>query len=121
MAKEIKQSDRLETFKKYNGKCAYCGIDLKYSEMQVDHIIARRRGDIQNEKIINGKNHISNYNPSCRSCNSSKSTFSIEDWRKQIEHKINCLRRDSSTFRICERFNLVKVEKSDVVFYFEKF
>jgi 5-methylcytosine-specific restriction endonuclease McrA len=120
MANQIKKSDRLETFTKYNGKCAYCGIDLNYSEMQIDHIIPRRRSEIHNDKIINGKNHILNYNPSCKSCNSSKSTFSIEDWRKQIKQKINSLRRDSSTFRICERFNLVKVENLDVIFYFEK-
>ena len=73
-----------------------------------------------NPKIINGANKMDNYNPSCGSCNCSKSTFSIEQWRNQIKHKIKCLRRDSSNFRILERFGLIKVNDIDVIFYFEK-
>jgi 5-methylcytosine-specific restriction endonuclease McrA len=120
MAKEIKKTDRISTYNKFDGKCAYCGVDLLISQMQVDHIEPRRRGDINNPNVTNGRNHISNYNPSCRSCNASKGTFSIDEWRKQIEHKITILKRDSATFRICERFELVKVQKNDVLFYFEK-
>lgn len=120
MAKEIKKEDRLLVFSKFNGKCAYCGFPINYTEMQVDHIIPRRRGDLKNENVINGKNHISNYNPSCRSCNASKSTFSIDEWRQQIQNKVNILIRDSSTFRIVERFGLVQIKKFNVTFYFEK-
>ena len=121
MASEIKPSDRLKTFDKYGGKCAYCGTSLTLKQMQVDHIYPRRRGDIKNDKIINGENHLSNYNPSCRSCNASKSTFSIDDWRKQIEAKISSLRRDSSSFRMCERFQMIVVLNPNVTFYFEEY
>jgi hypothetical protein len=30
---------REQVHKKYNGKCAYCGIDITYKQMQVDHAI----------------------------------------------------------------------------------
>lgn len=120
MAKEIKFTTRLLVYKKYGCKCAYCGIDLEYSDLQVDHINPRRRGDLKNPNVVNGVNKIENYNPSCKSCNSSKSTFSIEEWRSQIKHKIVCLRRDVSNFRILERYGLVSVNDVEVVFYFEK-
>jgi len=50
----------------------------------------------------------------------SKSTFSIEQWREQIELKVDRMRRDSSQFRQLERFGLVEVKTVGVKFYFEK-
>ena len=55
------------------------------------------------------ENKIENYNPSCRSCNSSKSTFTLENWRKEIELKKKRIIRDSSTFRILQRFKLINL------------
>jgi hypothetical protein len=121
MSKEIKIKDRQLVYQKYDYKCAYCGIELSYNEMQVDHIEPRRRGDIHNENVVNGRNHISNYNPSCRSCNASKSTFSIEQWRIQIKKKLICLERDSSNFRICKKFGLLSVSDVEVKFHFENY
>lgn len=36
--KSIPKKDRLKIYEKYNGHCAYCGCELNYKDMQVDHI-----------------------------------------------------------------------------------
>lgn len=35
--KTIPKRIRQEVYQKYNHKCAYCGCDLEYRDMQVDH------------------------------------------------------------------------------------
>ena len=92
--------------------------------MHVEHIIPRFRKSSAKELasygIIRGENKMDNYNPSCRSCNSSKGTFTLENWRKEIELKKKRIVRDSSTFRILRRFELIKLIDEPVKFYFEK-
>lgn len=55
---------------KYGGKCAYCG-DISSDNMSIDHMIPRSRG---------GSNCESNLMPSCRSCNSTKGTKTVEEF-----------------------------------------
>ena len=121
---KIKKEIRLKVFNKFNQHCAYCGCVLQYNKMQVDHIEPVFRKSTQEELSrygrIKGANKIENYNPSCGSCNSSKSTFTVEEWRKQILKKLTVLNRDSSTYRILKRFNLVEEKEELVEFYFEK-
>ena len=38
--KTIPQPTRRLIYEKYNRRCAYCGCDLEYKQMQVDHIDA---------------------------------------------------------------------------------
>ena len=115
--------DRNFIFNKYGGKCAYCGSKLIFNTFHVDHIEPKFRksthSEVESYGRKKGKDIDQNGNPSCKSCNSSKSTFTIEQWRWQIKNKVNVLRRDSSTFRILERYGLLKVSDSDVIFYFE--
>ena len=121
MGSKIKVEIRLEVWNKYKNRCAYCGQKITFRKMQVDHITPIYRGSLQSElSVVKGKNNISNYNPSCGSCNSSKSTYTLEHWRDEILLKQDRVRRDSSTFRLLERFGLVKCNKNIVKFYFEK-
>lgn len=118
---KIKKEVRIEVFNKFNQKCAYCGCLISFEKFHIDHIKPIFRGYKDGEiGIQKGTNTIENLNPSCASCNSSKSTFSIEKWRKELELKASRIRRDSSTFRILERFNLVAQVNEKVFFYFEK-
>ena len=119
------KKNRLLVWLKYDKKCAYCGIDIEYSNMQVDHIKPKQRGFTQSESIkyniIKGGDNVENLNPSCNSCNSSKSTFSIESWRKELELKKKRIERDSSTFRILKRFGVIKIINKPITFYFESY
>jgi len=116
----------MDVFNKYNGRCAYCGCKLTKSNFNVDHIepIFRNDTDEQIEKWNNGQkrgdNSIENFNPSCISCNCSKSSLRLEDWRKEIELKSDRIIRDSAQFRLLLRFGLVTENRKPIVFYFEK-
>jgi 5-methylcytosine-specific restriction endonuclease McrA len=123
MSKEIPEHKRKIVYKKYKGKCAYCGEDLEYRKMQVDHITPKYRKTSHKEAaswgLLKGTNDIENLNPSCRSCNASKSTFTIDNWRKELVLKEMRLMRDSSVYRILKRFEVIKVVKNEILFHFE--
>lgn len=36
--KAIPKKTRIALYDRYNHRCAYCGCDLEYKDMQVDHI-----------------------------------------------------------------------------------
>ncbi len=107
---------RKEIFDKYDGRCAYCGIDLQ-PRFTIDHIMPLRRG----ERLVDrkGLNDITNFNPACHSCNASKNTFSIEQWRLQLEKQYKRCIRDSATFRSLLRFGIVEKINDAVFFHFE--
>lgn len=77
--KTIPKKTRLKVYEMYNGHCAYCGCEIEYKEMQVDHV----------ESLYwnGGSDEISNYKPACRMCNFYKSTMGIEDFREQYTNK----------------------------------
>lgn len=54
---------KLRILRRDRYKCAYCGIDGKDAELQIDHIVPVAKG---------GSHHIGNLITSCRSCNQSK-------------------------------------------------
>ncbi len=64
-----------ENAKLYFGGCAYCGKQLK--KLTKDHFIPLSKG---------GTYTAENILPSCRSCNSSKSNKSFEEWYKTFSH-----------------------------------
>jgi len=117
-----RKNKRQIVHEKFNGKCAYCGCDVLFKDMHLDHIKPKYRGstdqDLKKYGIDKGTNDLENLNPSCASCNSSKSTFTIENWRKELEMKHQRLMRDNSSFRILSRFGMIKVKKN-ITFYFE--
>lgn len=117
---------RLEVYNKYNGRCAYCGCEIKLTNFHIDHIKPKLRylkGNTDSispyEKTIIGFDEIDNYNPSCGSCNASKGSHSLEEWKNHLRNKTNQLRKSSSEYRAALRFGLIKETGRDVVFYFE--
>jgi hypothetical protein len=73
-------TEEWEDCKKYfNHRCAYCNLKIE------DHYIKFKGkimlGDFHKDHVDDeGKNDLSNCVPSCKSCNTSKHTSSIEDW-----------------------------------------
>ena len=72
--KPIPKRIREQVYQKYNGHCAYCGCELEYKDMQVDHVAS--------VYLYNGTNDIDNLMTSCRMCNFYKSTYSLDDFRR---------------------------------------
>lgn len=109
----IKKEIREQVYNKYNGHCAYCGKELEYKDMQVDHIIPSVRG---------GEDDFDNYMPTCRRCNHYKRANSLEGWRKMIEEIPLKLERDSYIYRVGIDYKFYeKPKRQKVKFYFEYF
>lgn len=115
----MKKEIRIQVYEKYNGRCAYCGKEIKYKEMQVDHIIAKRLEHFSYQGL-NGKSidDISNLNPSCRRCNHYKRANTIELFRQYIQEiprklKLNYIYKVGLDYSIIQEF------PKEVKFYFE--
>ena len=37
--RKLTKDERMAVYEKTNGHCAYCGCELEYKDMQVDHVI----------------------------------------------------------------------------------
>lgn len=100
---------RQQVYDKCGGHCAYCGREIAYKDMQVDHIHPQYRG---------GKDDMENLNPSCRMCNFRKGTLSIEHFRKEIEYQAEGV---CKTFqgRMSLAYGLIERVNKPIVFYFE--
>lgn len=108
--KPIPKSVKASVYLMYDRHCAYCGTEIAYKDMQVDHAVPLKRG---------GADDISNFMPSCRSCNHYKSTLDIEEFRDYLSRLHKRLMRDSIPYQVAERFGIVKHISDDVKFYFE--
>lgn len=109
--KQFTKAQRKAVYDKTGGRCAYCGCEFDIQKMQVDHI----------KPIYNGgTNEIDNLLPSCRSCNHYKSTFTLEQFRENLEHIPQVLDRDNVSYRNAKRYGIIRESKEPVIFYFEK-
>lgn len=112
--KQLTKEEREQVYNKCNGHCAYCGCELPYKKMQVDHVVAFNL--IQDENTES----MLNYLPACRSCNHYKHTLTIEGLRSMLEKIPDRLQRDNVTYQIGVRYGLIEPKSHKVEFYFEK-
>ncbi len=104
---------------KYCGKCAYCGKDIEYKNMQVDHLVPKERFHVYAHDLRYGINDIENLMPSCRRCNHYKRVYILEEFRRLMttlheritEHYIN---------KVAIDYGIIKLKPFDGKFYFEK-
>lgn len=111
--KRLTKSERQEVYEKYDGHCAYCGKELDFKDMQVDHKIPLRLG---------GADDMSNYMPACRQCNHYKRGNDLEGFRLMIEEIPKKLERDNYIYRIGLLYGNVKgyyPNDAGIMFYFE--
>lgn len=120
--KKLTKAERQEVYDKCGGHCAYCGCELKFKDMQVDHVVPMARCFLYNHepKTAEEVDVMSNYLPACRSCNHYKGTSTLENFRKNIERFPQVLMRDSVTYKNAVRYRLAIPNAHKVVFYFEK-
>lgn len=115
----ISKATRIEVWNKFNKHCAYCGCELEYKDMQVDHFIPFRKGktNIDNREDIQDK---SNYFPACRSCNYYKRARGLESMRKDIANLYKQLEKNFD-YRLAKKYNLIEETPRKIEFYFEWF
>ena len=104
---------RQAVYDKYNGRCAYCGREIAYKDMQVDHFVAKRGW---NES---GSDDISNLMPSCRMCNHYKRANSLETFRYYIQEIPRKL-KENYIYKVGVVYGNVLERKKPIVFFFER-
>jgi len=104
--------NRKAVYEKFNGCCAYCGKEIEFKDMQVDHIIPKRNG---------GTDDFDNLFPTCRRCNHYKRTLSIESFRRTIEEIPLKLMERQYIFKVGVDYGFFEPHRRRVEFYFEQF
>lgn len=115
--KRLTKDERMKVYNKHNGHCAYCGCELEYKDMQVDHIDSIERASWEGRIA---EEDFSNYNPSCRQCNFYKGTYTIEELRRNILTKLIPNLQKNFNYRLALKYGLVKEDIKPIVFYFER-
>ena len=122
---KLSKTQREQIWNKYNKHCAYCGCELNYKDMQVDHIkpAFHNWSEKDKEKLLPkdyaGDDSIENLNPSCRACNFRKGSNNIEGFREELQHGLLCCQRNF-TYRMMIKYGLVEEHPQEIKFYFEK-
>lgn len=101
---------RQKIYAKYGGRCAYCGKEIEFKDMQIDHIEPLRLGGSDAKK---------NKNPACRQCNHYKRANSLETFRRLIK-TIHKRIREIYICKVAENYGIIKYQEWDGKFYFEK-
>lgn len=114
-----RKEQRKRVYEMYGGRCAYCGSTL-LKGWHIDHKKPIYRNDVIKPERA-GKDEESNFMPSCPACNIRKGTFTIEGFRSELEKAHERLYESSATYRHAIRYGLIKLEKTKIEFYFEKY
>lgn len=115
----MKKTERQIIFDKYGGKCAYCGDPL-VKGWHKDHIEPLVRNWWNGTCNYPERETLSNYNPSCASCNIQKGPLSLEEFRGRIQEFVSSLNLYTNQYKVAKRYGLIKETGAKVVFYFEK-
>lgn len=116
----MKKEERMKVYQKYDGHCAYCGKEIAYKDMQVDHINPLYRGWAYRPANA-GTDDMENYNPSCRSCNFRKGTYTIEQFRTELKRQCEGIIKRSFQVRQSMDYGLLEYHDRPIIFYFERF
>lgn len=124
----LNKKEREILYKKYDGRCAYCGNtlqkgwhadhikpivrDFKYNREKCRYQTTGTFQKPENEKL-------ENYNPSCASCNIQKNSFTIEEFRYNIKKFVVSLNKNSTQYKFAKRYGLIQENDIPVTFYFE--
>lgn len=127
--KSIPKAMRQQVYDKYHGHCAYCGREIKMSEMQVDHIVPiahsiygpREQAEKVRKMFDDGSiNGIDNLMPACRPCNFYKGINNIDGLRQRIQSELEHTCRSTFQTRLAMQYGMIEYKPWDGVFYFER-
>lgn len=105
-----KKALRLLVYSKYQGHCAYCGKEMLYKDMQVDHMTSQHN---------HGSDTIENLMPSCRRCNHYKRAMNLEGFRYHMKGLHDRIRNPYIN-KVALDYGIIKLEPFDGMFYFER-
>ena len=113
--RKLSKADRIRIYDKCNHRCAYCGCDLEYKDMQVDHFRPLRAWGIEDA----GTDDLDNLMPACRMCNHYKRANSLETFRRYIAEIPRKL-RENYIYKVGIVYGEIAEQAHPVKFYFEQ-
>lgn len=119
--KALPKKTRELVWKKYDCKCGYCGCDLEYKDLRVDHIKSILVGGVFENMTTNELNSIGNLMPSCRMCNYYKGAMGIEGFRKQLKKTLSHTCVDTFQARLAMKYGMITTHEWDGEFWFETY
>lgn len=105
------RSQRINILNKFDQKCAYCGRELVYDILTIDHVIPLSLG---------GTNLINNLFPACELCNRLKANYKLEDFRVFLESRWKTFRKTQQAKIINQSYRLPGRDFG-IRFYFESY
>ena len=108
--KKITMEERKRIYRMYGGRCAYCGQQITYRQMQVEH---------KDPLYIGGADAPENYMPACSMCNHYKHTMTVEKFRTQLGLLTERL-KEVYIFKLALRYGLVTINEGKVTFLYER-
>lgn len=123
----MKKELRVQVYNKYGGRCAYCGKEIAYKDMQVDHLtpkilahwyISERAK--QSMKVVGDSiDSFENLMPSCRRCNHYKRAYRLDEFRRLMKTLHKRIQKDYIS-KVAIDYGIVRLIPFDGIFYFEK-
>ena len=119
----MNKKKRQQVYEKFGGRCAYCGKEITYKDMQVDHKVPLFRNDTDEQLeaagIKRGTEDMDNLMPSCRRCNFRKGTLTLDQFRLELYNQ--CKRVLERNFQVKQSidYGLLHATLHPVIFYFE--
>lgn len=110
--KKIPKKIRLLVYEKCNHRCAYCGCELEYKDMQVDHVKSVfANTDVSHtmteEEMYSEKNLL----PACRQCNFYKSYGNLESFREALTNTLMKNLQKTFQYRLAIKYGLIQMKK----------
>lgn len=110
------KKNRQQIYMKFGGRCAYCGCELG-EKWHVDHIVPIIRN---RDGTCHKPNDLAeNCNPSCASCNVQKNSYTVEQFRENIQRFVMSLNRYNTQYKFAKKYCLIVETGANVRFYFE--
>ncbi len=119
--KAIPQNVRVALWGKYNHRCAYCGCELEYKDMQIDHIRSVYANTDYKQTMTEEEMYSEdNLLPACRQCNFYKSSMDLEKFRERLSDTLMSNLRKTFQYRLAMKYGLIEEHVKPVKFYFEQ-
>ncbi len=117
MRKKISKSVKEEVYRRFNGRCAYCGWPVLFNEMEIDHSTPISRS--LNEDSDDYINSIYNLRLTCHECNNFKSNMSAGEFKLYLENKLMEDLCKDPKYKMAVKYGFVNQlhVKKDIEFY----
>lgn len=123
----MKKQLRQKVHFKYCGKCAYCGNEIEYKDMQVDHLYPQRlahhytvpKARMAYGCIGNDIDSFENLMPSCRRCNHYKRGYTLKEFRR-IMGTLHERITKQYIAKVAIDYGIINLKPFAGKFYFEK-